>query len=350
MTFYFGKPAAGLVALPNPLRNITPTNDRAATVHTSSSGARQVDLAPRTRRTFTIGWAWLSPEVFSVLEEFYTGARGPGPFVLLDPGRRNHLTANQSGATSQTNDATGFVVAAGSGEFVASSSAPVLRGPRALRWSLPGTVVSGVLDLTPPFGLVAFPVPAGTPWTFSGQATAAGMAPSVTITPTLSWRRADGSELSITSGTPVAVGAGWSAWSVSVAAVPAGALYVCPQLRVAPGLLYAGAGGTDIADWASGPARFPMTAGPGPLTARNNRPLILAPAAPTAWGAGSVTVDRAPQVTTDVVLDQLQLEMFATPRAFALGTGMPQVSMTAFPETYQILPDRHLTATMVEVA
>jgi len=349
MTFYFGKPALGLVALPHPLTGLTPTNDRLATTHASSSGGRTVDFASRTRRTFALAWKAIDAVTYSVLEEFFTGARGPGPFVLLDPGRRNHLTANQSGATSQTNDPTGFVVAAGSGESVSSSPGPVLRGPRALRWTLPGSVTSGVLALTAPAGLVGFPVPAGTPWTFSGQLSSAGIAPSVAVTPVLSWRRLDGSEVAATLGTPVnAVTGSFAAFNVSLGAPPAGALFVVPQLRVAAGVLTTAQVGADVNDWGM-PARRPFGVLAGFAAGAPNRALVSSYASSRDMGAGSVLVERPAQTTTDVVVDQLQLDMFASVRTWALGTGMPQVSITALPEQYQILPDRNVTATLVEV-
>lgn len=349
MTFYLGKPTLGLVALPHPLTGLTPTNDRVATTHAASSGGRTVDFAPRTRRTFALAWKAIDAVTYSVLEEFYTGSRGAGPFVLLDPGRRNHLTANQSGATSQTNDPTGFTVAAGSGEAVSSSPGPVLRGPRALRWTLPGTVTSGVLALAPPFGLLGFPVPAGTPWTFSGQLSSAGIASTVAVTPVLSWRRLDGSEVAATLGTPVnAVTGAFAAFSVSLAAPPAGALYVVPQLRVAAGALTTTQVGTDLNDW--GPAaRRPMAALAGFAAGAPNRALISSYAPSRDMGSGSVLLERPAQTTTDVVVDQLQLDMSAGVRAWALGTGMPQVSITTMSEQYQILPDRNVTATLVEV-
>lgn len=348
MTFWFGKPAQGLVALPPPLKGLTPTVERAGTIHISSSGGRQVDLAPRQRRTFTVSWAELDPPTYSVLEEFFVGARGPGPFVLLDPGRRNHLAPNQSGATSQLNDPTGFAVLASSGEFLASATGPTVRGPRSLRWLLPATVTSGVLDFTPPPGLVGWPTPAGQPWTFSGQISAPGQT-GVTVTPALSWRRQDGTEVAATLGTPVAAGAAYAPYVVSAASPPAGALYVRPQLRVAQGALFTTALGQDVSDpfGTAQPRRGPVVA--GIIAAVNQTAVMVGGSA--FWGARAVVItEQAPIISADVYVDQPMLDLFGSARAFTLGTGVPQVSITALPEKYPTLPNRDVQATFVEVS
>jgi len=345
VTFYLGRPANGLVALPPPSKGLAPTLERVSTVHESSAGGRVVDLAPRTRRTFSLAWSDLDPVALSTLEEFYTGARGVGPFVLLDPGRRNQLTANQSGATSATNDTTGFTIAAGAGEALASAVGVALRGPRSLRWLLPATVVSGLLELTPPAGLQCYPTPAGVPWTWSGQLLGLGQAASVTVTPALSWRRVDVSELAATLGTPtVATAAGWAPFSVSLGSPPAGAVYVRPQLRIAAGALFTTQVGTDLPLTYVQPRPAPTGAA---VVVGPNRPAVLAAPAPR-WSAPAI-VSQPLAGTTDVYVDQMMLDMFASPRAWTIGTGVPQVSFTTLVENYATLPQRNVTATLIEV-
>jgi hypothetical protein len=79
------------------------------------------------------------------LEAFDQGAYGTGPFVYLDPSRRNMLTVNQSGATSETNDASNFTALA-TGGSLASELTTVKRGPRSLKW-VTGAAASPVLSL-----------------------------------------------------------------------------------------------------------------------------------------------------------------------------------------------------------
>jgi len=343
MTFYLGR-ADGLVALPPPDRGIEPTAARLSTVHQGSSGARVVDLAPRLSRTYRMSWSWLGPDDFAVLEQFHQGARGPGPFVLLDPGRRNHLASNQASATSHRGDASGFSVAPGSDEALSSTTALVDRGPRALCWSLPGTVTAGVLDLDPPAGLLGFPLPAAQPWTLSGTVRLGGVLSTVTVTPALSWRRADGSETTVTTGAPVAAVPGtWTAWSVSLATPPAGAVYVRPQLRVAAGVLTA-AGTQPSSTGQAAPARR-VRAG----TAVRSRSTAVLVTPPRYLKPGRVIIVAAPTPLVQLFVDKLQLDMSATARTWAMGTGIPQVSMTALGEEYRLLPSRNAAATFIEV-
>lgn len=347
MTFYLGRAADGFAALRSPDRGIEPTATSVTNVHQASSGARVVDLSPRAMRTYRMAWSWMDPDTYSVLEEFRHGARGDGPFVLLDPGRRNHLAANQASATSSRNDVTGFRVPDDSGEVLGSSSTLHQRGPRALRWSLPATVVSGLLSLDPPTGLEGFPLPAGQPWTFSGTVSLAGVLSSLNVTPALSWRALGGAEIAATLGTPVAAVPGaWTSWSVSLATPPAGAVYVLPQLRVAPGVLTTAGVQTNY-DYPTQPRR-PRR---GTVRSWATGPLqpVMGLAGPRASKPGQVIIVAAPSPLVDLVIDKLQLDMSATARAWVMGTGIPQVTMTALSEEYRLLPDRNCAATFVEV-
>lgn len=319
---YFGRVGA-LVQLPSPRRGLDATWVRPSSVKTTLGGGQVVQFAPAGRRTWRVEWPVLSYDRYAVLEEWYTGARGPGPFVLLDTARRNHLARNQAAATSAELDASGWSVADGSGEAVTSTADAYQRGPRSLRWTLPATVLSGVLGLDPPTGLVGVPAPAGQPWSWSGVLSLAGVAPSVPVTPVLSWRRVDGSEVATTAGTPVvAVPGAWTSYAVSApAGPPAGGVAVDAQLRVTPGVLTAAAI-LPLAALAGTPApRRPARS----FAVSASRRELVTPPAPRRLAAPAVIV-RAPISTTDVLVDQPQLEMAAAPTAWAPGTGVPQVS------------------------
>lgn len=342
--FWLGKLGA-LAALPTPRPGLTPTSVRAGTVAQTIGGGQVASFAsPTGRRVYQMAWNHLPPESYTMLEEFFTGARGRGPFILLDPARRNLLSANQSGTTSATSDTSGFTV--DPSEAVTSTSDTYSRGPQSLRWTLPGVVTSGVLDLDPPGRLAGWPTPPGQSWTLSGLLNLAGVAASVTVTPTLSWRRIDGSEVSASTGVPVAVApGGWAAFSVSGAA-PGGAVAFRAQLRAPVGVLATAGIGTDVTDlspsarprlatrWASG--------GPG-------QPLVAALAAPPRL-PGTALIERPGVSSTDVLVDQLQLEMNPAAQTWVVGTGVPLVSMTALSPVYdQFIPYASMTATFVEV-
>lgn len=344
MTIWFGRLGA-LSALPDPLRGMTVPAARAGTEAATIGGGRVVSFAPGSgRRRFQMGWNHLDPDHLTIFEEYFAGLRGPGPFVLLDPARRNHLTANQAGATSASNDATGFTVDAS--EAVTSNPDAFLRGPRSARWTLPATVTSGVFELAPPAGLVGVPAPSGQPWTFSGSVSLAGLVSSVSVTPALSWRRVDGSEVSATLGTPVAAVPGsWTAYSVS-AAPPAGAAAVRAQLRVATGALSTSLGGVDVVDLTTAPPSPPRLL--GPVAGGPSRPVVSGGWRPPTSAVAFVA--RAPHATSDLLVDQLQLDMFNGVRAWVAGTGVPQVSMVDLSPVYdQFYPYASIAATFVEV-
>jgi hypothetical protein len=343
MPMWLGNPG-GVVQLPYPARGLTPTLSIPATVRRTIGGGQVVSRAGAGRRTYQLAWEFLTPEQFSVLEEFYTRARGPGPFALLDPGRRNRLSLNQSSATSTEGNAAGFTV--DPSEAVTPNPDVYLRGPQSLRWTLPATVSAGVLDFDAPRGLFGVPAPAGQPWTFSGVLSLGTPGLSVSVTPVLSWRRIDGSEAAVTSGTPVAAAPGaWTAYSVQLAAPPAGAVSLRPQLRVAPGVLVTAGAGVDVTETQAVP-----TPRPGSIQVTGGLPGTFATvvAAPRRTTRDIATVERGPTNAADVLVDQPMLDMFLGVRAWVLGTGVPRVSFVALPETNRLLPFRDVTATLVE--
>jgi hypothetical protein len=64
---------------------------------------------------------------------------------------------------------------------------------------------------------------------------------------------------------------------------------------------------------------------------------------------GAAIVLQATVATTDVYVDQLQLDANAATRPWVAGTGVPLVSITALSELYKTLPFHSATATLVEV-
>lgn len=231
MTFYLGRPGS-LVALPHPGRGIDPTLSIPLTARQTISGGRTVDRAPAGRRTYELTWASLSPDQHSIVEEFYVGAKGFGPFALIDPWRRNLLTANQSAATSVYNTTDGFTVLTGT-ETLTSVTTPVERGPRALAWSLPATVTGGVLTAGSPNPTwPGIPVVVGRSYRYQVRVRGGGTDPIVDLVAALRWLDAAGANLSLDSGSTATTSSGaWATASVT-ATCPAGGVYVLPRVVV----------------------------------------------------------------------------------------------------------------------
>lgn len=336
MTFYVGHLGA-LVALPTPVRGRQQPWTRQSSVHDTLGGGRRVQFAPDGRRTYGWSWKFLSPALVSALERFSTGAAGPGPYVLVDPQRRNMLSANQSSAGSAAGSPAGVSTVAGSGETVGVQSTTVLQGPRALVWSLPDVVSVGRLRFDPPAGLVGFAAPPGEPWTFSAWVQGGGADPAAEVSAVLRWVRADGSGLVDTVGAPTGLtGFGFAQVVVSRDVPPAGAAGFVPELWVTPGSVAAAGSGQGMtrqgtsgwATWRS-LAAWP-TSGATALEAQVEND----------WVFGS---------TVDILIDLPQLDMWATARDWVLGTGMPQVSWMELPDSYDLIDQHNLSATLAEV-
>lgn len=293
MTFWLGKPGS-LTALPSPGKGIQPTLLRPAKTTTTLGGGQIVQRASSGRRSWTLTWRRLSHDVYSVLEEFYTDARGAGPFVFLDPGRLNLLTLAQSSATSQTSDTTGFS-AVGTGETLSSVTTPVARGPRALAWGLPASVTTGIIVVaSPSTALTQYPVVVGQAYTAQAQVRGGGTDAIVDTTLALVWLDSTGATLSTTTGSVTTTSSGAFAGVTVSGTAPTNAVYVRLEVHVA---------------------------------------------------AASVSA------TSIVYVDKPILAMAASLSIWALGTGVPLVSIAALTDAYQTLPYHSpVTMTLVEVA
>lgn len=232
MPVYLGRPGS-LVALPSRGLSVQPGLLRVSEGRTTIGGGRSRDYAPGVLRTWTLRWNVLDRALYGVLEAFFGGLNGPGPFVLLDPGRTNLLTANQSGSTSVVNQPDGFAVS-GAGESTASSSTTVERGPRSLAWSLPAAPAVGVLTLAGPnTDWPGIPAVAGRAYRWQTRARGGGVDPVVTIAAQLRWLDAAGAQVQLDAGAGAATAAGaWTDCVIGSTVAPAGAVYVSPRLAV----------------------------------------------------------------------------------------------------------------------
>lgn len=146
---YFG-PAGKLRKLWDPTGGMMATRELATSVFVTGSGGARTTKALNGSRQYTLNYGALGRKNFEYLNAIHQGAMGPGPFVLLDPGRRNLLTANQSAGTSLSNDTRHFTVA-GTGGSLSSDSTFSVAFPRVLKWSFAtSTPASATLTLDKP--------------------------------------------------------------------------------------------------------------------------------------------------------------------------------------------------------
>lgn len=146
---YFGLPGK-VQRLWDPVGGMLVTRDLSTSVFITGSGGARTKKALNGVRQYQLSYQALGRDSFEYLNAIHQGAMGPGPFVLLDPGRRNLLTANQSTTTSQANDTRDFTVA-GTGGSLSSDTAVVTALPRTLKYSFATTTpASASLTLDKP--------------------------------------------------------------------------------------------------------------------------------------------------------------------------------------------------------
>lgn len=134
---YFGLPGQ-LFKLYDPTGGVVATRDVGTSIFITGSNGARVDKAYGGNRTMVLNYGALGRENFESLNAFQQGHKGPGPFVLLDPGRRNMLTVNQSSATSASNDTREFTVS-GVGGSLSSDNSLITPFPKTLKWSFSTT-------------------------------------------------------------------------------------------------------------------------------------------------------------------------------------------------------------------
>lgn len=103
---YLGRPGA-LAAIRSPRGTVAANRDRRVSTFNLGVGGTAVDQMVGGARTYVVSYDQLTRDDWAVLEAYAQGLEGPGPFAFLDPGQRNMLPANISGATSVTNDVAG---------------------------------------------------------------------------------------------------------------------------------------------------------------------------------------------------------------------------------------------------
>lgn len=174
---WFGLETA-MTQLPDPDPGLPLSPSRRLVEHELASGRRAVDVIGRPVRDLRLNWSGLTPAETALIEAYADGENGPGPFfVLLDgaPGW-NYLHPLIASASSLTGDASGWEYDGPTA--LTSVASPVLRGPRALKWTVDAS--GSQRWMWPDWQQVPATLPlaaTGTPWTFTFNArTLAGTA------------------------------------------------------------------------------------------------------------------------------------------------------------------------------
>lgn len=271
---YFGRPGY-LFKLPYPKGGIDKPYDRSSFDFITGSGNHRVSQLLGGSRSFALTWNALHLDNYSVLERFWTGNMGIGPWAFIDPSQPNMLTVNQASATSQYNYwYPGWDTYAGNANFGTLSSnnnaAHIHRygATRSLRWHF--TVAPAVNPFMGPQapwdGWHGFPVVPGLSYAFSAWLKPDGtLMTNPSIAMKMRWVNALGATLSEISGGDTFM-TSWSRMSV-VGVAPPSAAYCLPLIVGASNFVEGGSIYVDelvleqdtvVNDWAPGTGLRPV--------------------------------------------------------------------------------------------
>lgn len=236
---YFGAPGK-LQTLPWPKSGIDKAYERQTYDFLTGGGLHQVSSLTVGSRPFKISWDTLHVDTFALLDQYRTGANGPGPWVLIDPSAPNLLPTNVASSTAQQSNSSDLVLptaTAGQGTVSSNRSATQYihrsNGWASIQWkfsSAPDSVA--VLTPQPQFrNWFGHPVAPNLSYAFSSWVTVDGtVETNATVSMRLGWLDASGAQLSESAGTSTAV-TGWTRLSV-IATAPSNAVYVEPRWRL----------------------------------------------------------------------------------------------------------------------
>jgi hypothetical protein len=229
---YFGRPGS-LVTLPWPRGDLDSTLDRQTFDFLNGAGGHRVSSLIGGSRQFSVNWNALHVDNYALIEKYWLGTMGQGPWVFHDRQRTNMLSLNQSSATNGWYDTRGFVPAATSGVVSSNSAASFIHrtgATRSLRWLFSGTITAPSLSLPGLYSAWSgIPVVEGLPYMFSCWMTPDGVVDSsITVSVRLRWLTATGSTISETNGGDTACTT-WQNRTVTATA-PSTAAYVLPLI------------------------------------------------------------------------------------------------------------------------
>jgi hypothetical protein len=227
---YFGRPGA-LVKLPYPRGGIERSYQRTSYDFETATGQHIVSQVALGARQYGVSWNALHMDNYRLIEQYYTGMMGQGPWAIIDPATANLLMPNQASATSLFNDTRLFSATAGT--LISNSNLTHIHrtgAPRSLRWlfsTAPGATSPTLSVSTPYRSWYGFPAIPGQSYTMSSWLKPDGVVDTnVTMALKISWLDSTGTQITqITSGDITATG--WQQYSCGGVA-PAGTAYLRP--------------------------------------------------------------------------------------------------------------------------
>jgi hypothetical protein len=236
---YFGRPGA-MVQLPWPRGDMERPYQRQAFDFLTGSGHHSVSLLVGGARTYLANWNALHVDNYALLEQYWVGANGSGPWALIDPSVPNLLLPNQAAATNATYDTVGFSTSTGAASMGTLLSNSATAGSlthrtgtlRSLRWQFPvAAATTPILLFTAPYrNWFGIPAVAGLPYAWSFWARPDSVVDtSITLAATFQWLDSTGTQIgSDVTGGAIVMAAGYVKLSVTGVA-PAGTAYIKPM-------------------------------------------------------------------------------------------------------------------------
>jgi hypothetical protein len=270
---YFGRPGA-LVSLPWPGSDLDAPYDRSVFDFMTGAGQHMVSLLSSGSRSYTVNWKALHVDNYKLIEQYWTGMMGQGPWVFIDPSLRNLLRVNQAAATNVYNDTRQFATTGGDNGTLSSNSVATFihrtGAPRSLRW-LFGVAAATTPTLSLTYAYRSWwgvPVVPGLSYAFSSWVRPDGTVDSaISCEARVRWVDAAGATLSDLAGGAVATVPAWNRVT-AVGVAPAGAAYAQPRWQATGSTITTGASlyidepmfeqDTVVNDWAPGTGLRPV--------------------------------------------------------------------------------------------
>lgn len=136
-TFYIGQPGA-MTKLSKPDSGFTNALSRAEVMHALSSGGTTTTRRKDVKRTYGLPYSAMTADTADAMLSYYSGARGAGPFALVDPSWRNAMSLDASTFGAPIGKNTAWSAnPLDAAPYLDTAFAPALPGSAVLHWPTP---------------------------------------------------------------------------------------------------------------------------------------------------------------------------------------------------------------------